>query len=65
MTQKGTERISRWRRTRFACGTTRTPRLLHASEARRAFEAMMGMKKIDLAAIEAARLTLHNLSVGF
>jgi hypothetical protein len=28
-------------------------------EAKRAFNAMLGMKKIDIAAIKAARLTFH------
>lgn len=57
----GTESACGWCRDRWGISWQITPRVLTealaagADEARRAFEAMMGMGKIDVAAIEAAR----------
>lgn len=57
----GQESACGWCKDRWGISWQITPRVLmeaHAvggEEARRAFEAMMGMKKIDVAAIEAAR----------
>ena len=58
----GTESQCGWCRDRWGLSWQITPRVLIESTtsrdqalARRVFEAMMGMKKIDLAAIEAAR----------
>src|SRR5579863_101382 len=57
----GTESACGWCKDRWGLSWQITPRALsHAlaaggSEAKRAFEAMMPMKKIDIAAIEAAR----------
>ena len=57
----GTESACGWCRDRWGVSWQITPRALTGAlaaggdEARRAFEAMMGMTKIDVAAIEAAR----------
>ena len=57
----GQESACGWCRDRWGVSWQITPRILtealaaEGEEARRAFEAMMPMKKIDVAAIEAAR----------
>jgi predicted 3-demethylubiquinone-9 3-methyltransferase (glyoxalase superfamily) len=57
----GQESACGWCRDRWGISWQITPRVLTEAiaaggdEARRAFEAMMGMRKIDVAAIEAAR----------
>ena len=57
----GQESSCGWCKDRWGISWQITPRVLtdalaaDGDEARRAFEAMMGMKKIDVAAIEAAR----------
>ena len=57
----GTESACGWCKDRWGLSWQITPRALTdalaagGAEARRAFEAMMSMKKIDVAAIEAAR----------
>jgi len=57
----GEESACGWRRDRWGLSWQITPRVLTEAmeaggeEAKRAFEAMMDMKKIDVAAIEAAR----------
>ena len=60
---RGTESQCGWCKDRWGLSWQITPRALTdalaagGGEAKRAFEAMMTMKKIDVAAIEAARLT--------
>ncbi len=57
----GLESECGWRKDRWGLSWQITPRVLMEAlaaggeEARRAFDAMMGMKKIDVAAIQAAR----------
>ncbi len=57
----GEESMCGWCKDRWGISWQITPRALSqamaagGAEAKRAFEAMMGMKKIDIAAIEAAR----------
>jgi predicted 3-demethylubiquinone-9 3-methyltransferase (glyoxalase superfamily) len=60
----GQESACGWCKDKWGISWQITPRVLTEAlaaggdEAKRAFEAMMGMKKIDVAAIKAARLTL-------
>src|SRR4029078_133327 len=57
----GQESMCGWGKDKWGISWQITPRVLTAAmagggaEAKRAFEAMMGMRKIDVAAIEAAR----------
>ena len=61
LTEGGEESMCGWCRDKWGISWQITPRVLTEAmqaggdEARRAFEAMMSMKKIDVAAIEAAR----------
>src|SRR6187431_1290697 len=60
----GQESECGWCKDKWGVSWQITPRVLTEAlaaggdEAKRAFDAMMGMKKIDVAAIKAARLTL-------
>src|SRR4051812_861908 len=66
----GLESACGWCKDRWGISWQITPRVLTdvlaagGDEAKRAFSAMMTMRKIDVAAIEAARLTSHHAARG-
>ena len=66
----GQESACGWCKDKWGVSWQITPRVLTEAlaaggdEAKRAFDAMMDMKKIDVAAIEAARLTFHHKRTG-